>query len=132
MLKGAQLAAMGCFLWGAAAQAEEPAQGKLVYAVAWTSASAGQDRAVVEQADKQLRAELTRRGARVVREGQVRDAIVLMPKLEVSPEAVSLSLVKVGADRALLGAVKARAAGPHRDAKLQKLVERAVDEVARL
>ncbi len=128
MLKGASLLAALGSLWATAAQAGEPAQ---LYQVAWGQKSEA-TRSMVEQTDRQLKAELAKRGALVVTSGRSERAIVLMPKLEVSNDAISLSLVKVGADKSLVGSVKAKVAGRAGDAKLRALVERAVDEAARL
>jgi len=130
MLKGAPLALLAVLL-STAAHAED----LHLYAVSWSGDAQRSvaTRAILEQADAQLRAELARRGNRVVNAGEpTANAIVLMPTLEVDSNGTTISMVKVGADRSLLGSVKAKVGGPHRDAKLRRLIQRAVDEVARL
>lgn len=111
------------------------AEGKIVYAVAWTDAQQQTmaTRAIQDQVDQQLRAELARHGASVMLPGEKsRDAIVLMPKLLVDQNGTTFTVLKVSADRQVLGSVKAKVRGPQRDEKLRKLVQKAVEEVARL
>ncbi|MFT3838635.1 MAG: hypothetical protein QM723_16775 [Myxococcaceae bacterium] len=111
------------------------AEGKIVYAVAWTDAqqSTMASRAIQDQVDQQLRAELARRGAAVVNAGEKsREAIVLKPRLLVDQDGTTFTVLKVGADRQVIGSVKTKVRGPQRDEKLRKLVQKAVEEVARL
>lgn len=111
------------------------AEGKIVYAVAWTDAqqSTMASRAIQDQVDQQLRAELARHGAAVVNAGErSREAIVLKPRLLVDQDGTTFTVLKVGADRQVIGSVKTKVRGPQRDEKLRKLVQKAVEEVARL
>ena len=129
MFKGAILASL---LLSGAALAEDP-RGKLSYAVAWSDAQQTEaSRAIQAQIDAQLRAELARHG-NVVRAGAPQtNAIVLMSQVTVDDNGTTFSMLKVGADRSLLGSVKAKARGRHHDEKLRELVRKAVEEAVRL
>lgn len=103
-----------------------------VYVVTWGNVveRSPERRALIEQADQQLREALTRRGAEVI-EGQAGSAIVLKPSLEVFPQALGLRLVGVR-DQKLLGSVSMKAAGSSRNAQLRALVSRACVEAEQL
>ena len=97
-----------------------------VYVVRWTGVGESvEGRALVAQADRQLRDELTRRGGSVVE--QSAHAIVLKPSLEIFPRALKLSVVGVR-DQRLLGTISTKAAGSNRDAQLKAIVGRACVE----
>ncbi|GMU62377.1 MAG: hypothetical protein AMXMBFR34_41400 [Myxococcaceae bacterium] len=103
------------------------------FVVRWAEASLPEQRALVEQVDRQLREELERRGADVV---DVRSAdsstIVLTARLEVLPGAVRLHVVGLrGADRALLGTISTRASGSSRAAQLRAVVQQVCLEASR-
>jgi hypothetical protein len=110
------------------------AEGKVVYAVAWTDAQQQTmaTRAIQDQVDAQLRTELARHGAVVNAGEKSRDAIVLMPRLVVDQNGTTISMLKVGADHTVLGSVKAKARGRHGDEKLRELIRKAVEEAVRL
>jgi hypothetical protein len=98
-----------------------------VYVVDWADATEGsaERRALVAQADRQLRAELQRCGS--VIEGQSARAIVLKPSLEIFPSALKLSLMGLR-NQKLLGTVSMKAAGSNREAQLRAIVSRACIE----
>ncbi len=97
-----------------------------VYVVRWQSGSqSAEARALIAQADRQLRDELQRRGASVVE--NARTAIVLKPSLEIFPKALKLNVIGVR-DQKLLGTISMRAAGSNRDAQLKAIVSRACAE----
>lgn len=101
-----------------------PAAGapRRVYVVRWAGAGDSvESRALVAQADRQLRDELMRRGASVVEQSS--EAIVLKPSLEIFPRALKLSVVGVRQQR-LLGTISTRAAGSNRTAQLEAIVFR--------
>ncbi len=117
-------------LVGTAASAE----GKIVYAVAWSDAQQQTiaTRAIQDQVDAELRAELSRHGAVVNAGEKARDAIVLMPRVVMDQNGTTISMLKVGADHTVLGSVKAKARGRHGDEKLRELIRKAVEEAVRL
>ena len=88
-------------------------------------------RALIEQADRQLRDELRRRGAFVVEAQTSAATIVLKPSLEIFPRALKLNLVGVR-DQKLLGTISTKAAGSNRDAQLRAIVNRACVEADQL
>ena len=97
-----------------------------VYVVRWTGVGESlEGRALVAQADRQLRDELTRRGGSVVE--QSTHAIVLKPSLEIFPRALRLSLVGLK-DQRLLGTISTKAAGSNREAQLKAIVGKACSE----
>lgn len=99
---------------------------KRVYVVRWQGgAQSVEGRALIAQADRQLRDELQRRGASVVE--SARAAIVLKPSLEIFPKALKLNVIGVR-DQKLLGTISMKAAGSNRDAQLKALVSRACSE----
>jgi hypothetical protein len=110
------------------------AEGKIVYAVAWTDAQQQTmaTRAIQDQVDVQLRAELARHGTVVNAGEKSRDAIVLMPRVTVDEKGTTISMLKVSADRQVIGSVKAKARGRHGDDKLRELIRKAVEEAVRL
>ena len=115
--------------------AQAPKRDVPVYVVAWVAeqqASASQ-RAMVEQVDRELREELGRRGVVVSGNDAVAGAIVLVPHLEILPDAVKLSLVEVSfPGRAVVGSVSAKVSGSGRTPQLRALINRAVDEADQL
>lgn len=99
---------------------------KKVYVVRWQSgAQSTEARALIAQADRQLRDELQRRGASVVESAST--AIVLKPSLEIFPKALKLNVIGVR-DQKLLGTISMKAAGSNRDAQLKAIVTRACAE----
>lgn len=97
-----------------------------VYVVRWAGAGETvEGRALVAQADRQLRDELQRRGASVVEQSS--QAIVLKPSLEIFPRALRLSVIGVK-DQRLLGTISTKAAGSNREAQLKAIVGRACVE----
>lgn len=116
-------------LTGACVTAAAPQR---VYVVTWAGASqaSAEQRALVAQADVQLREELRRRGA-LVGASDTRAAIVLTPSLEVFPTGLRLNLVGVR-DRSLLGTISTRASGSTREAQLRAVVQRACREADQL
>lgn len=97
-----------------------------VYVVRWAAVGESvESRALVAQADRQLRDELMRRGASVVEQSS--QAIVLKPSLEVFPRALKLNVVGVR-DQRLLGTISTKAAGSNREAQLKAIVGRACVE----
>ena len=97
-----------------------------VYVGRWQSSSeSAEGRALIAQADRQLRDELQRRGASVVE--SARAAIVLKPRLEIFPRARKLNVIGVR-DQRLLGTISMKAAGSSRDAQLKAIVSRACAE----
>src|SRR5262245_15295480 len=102
------------------------AANRKVYVVRWqSSAESAEGRALIAQADRQLRDELQRRGASVVE--NARAAIVLKPSLEIFPKALKLNVIGVR-DQKLLGTISMKAAGSNRDAQLKAIVSRACAE----
>ena len=96
------------------------------YVVRWTGVGESiEGRALVAQADRQLRDELTRRGGSVVEQSS--HAIVLKPSLEIFPRALKLNVVGVR-DQRLLGTISTKAAGSNREAQLKAIVGRACVE----
>lgn len=104
-----------------------------VYVVTWAADRHGsaESRALIAQADRQLREELRRRGAAVMEGRASRAAIVLKPSLEILPGALKLNLVGVR-DQKLLGTISTRAAGSSRNAQLRAIVGRACLEADQL
>lgn len=104
-----------------------------VYVVTWGADRHGssESRALIAQADRQLREELRRRGAAVIEGQATRAAIVLKPSLEILPGALKLNLVGVR-DQKLLGTISTRAAGSSRNAQLRAIVGRACLEADQL
>lgn len=108
------------------ASAEEPS--RRVYLVAWGAAEicTPERREIMDEFDRQLREELSRRGAlaRGFKEGN--GAIVLRPSLEVAPTTITLDLVALrSSDRKLLGSASVKVSGATRAAQLRALVQRA-------
>ncbi len=106
-----------------------------VYAVRWNapSESSAEQRALIDEVDSQLRAELRKRGASIVDGASVASAIVLRPSIEILPSALRLNVIGVrGADQKLLGTISAKAAGSSRSAQLKALVTRACAEAEQL
>lgn len=102
------------------------------YVVNWgtTDGLSAADRALIEKCDRQLRAELHRRGATVTDRKDARTAIVLRPSLEVLPTG-GLKLEMIGmrnADQKLLGSVSVKAGGASREAQLRALVKHVCSE----
>ncbi len=129
----ARLSAGALLLTAALALAGPPPR---VYVVRWADAAdaSPERRALIEQADRQLRDELRRRGAAVV-EAPVSSpaAILLRPSLEVFPLGLRLNLVGVrGRDQAVLGTVSTKASGSTRAAQLRAVVQRACSEAEAL
>ena len=99
---------------------------KRVYVVSWAD---GAQAPLAQQVDRQLRDELSRRGATVVEQCTATRAIVLKPSLEVTAKGMKLSVVGVRQqDRAVLGTVSTKVAGSSRAAQLKALVSRTCDE----
>ncbi|MEW5738165.1 MAG: hypothetical protein AB1938_04530 [Myxococcota bacterium] len=96
------------------------------FVVRWAEESAQpEQRALVEQVDRQLKEELRRHGADVVDARSVdHSTIVLKTRLEVLPGAVRLHVVGLrGVDRALLGSISSKASGASRAAQLKAVVK---------
>ena len=129
----ARLAALALLFAAAAASAASPPR---VYVLTWATegATLPEQRALREEADRQLREELTRRGAAVVEAKRAgRSAIVLSSRLEVLPGALELKVVGLRRfDKKLLGAIKMKASGSNRTAQLRAIVKRACHEADRL
>lgn len=91
-----------------------------------------ESRALREEFELQLRAELRRRGATVLEQQDERvPAIVLRPRLEVLPRGLSLNLVGVrSGDKKLLGSISVKAGGATREAQLKALVRHACFEAS--
>lgn len=103
-----------------------------VYVLRWDGPTTGSDRSVRAEIDLGLRAELARRGARVV-EAPERGAIVLRPSLVVSASALELHVVGVrAADLQVLGALKMKASGASQRAMVRAIVAKAGAEAERL
>ncbi|MDP2272633.1 MAG: hypothetical protein Q8K32_18000 [Archangium sp.] len=103
------------------------------YVVNWgtTHELSAEDRALIEKCDRQLRAELLRRGATVTDRKDARTAIVLRPTLEVLPQGLKLDMVGMrNADKKLLGSVSVKAGGASRDAQLRAIVKHVCSEAA--
>ena len=101
------------------------------YVVAWgtTTGLSAEDRALVEKCDRQLRAELLRRGATVTERKDAHAAIVLRPTLQVLPQGLKLEMIGMrNADKKLLGSVSVKAGGSSRDAQLRALVKHVCSE----
>lgn len=126
-----RLALLAVIAFAAAASAATTPR---VYVVSWDRTdSSPERRQLIDQADRQLRDELTRRGATVVERVSSASAIVLEPTLEVVPRGLVLRLVGLrGPQRRLLGAVSTRATGSNREAVLRALVTRACVEADQL
>lgn len=105
-----------------------------VYVVKWAgSETSPERRALIEQADSQLREELRRRGAVVDVQPGNRNAIVLTPSLELYPQALKLNLVGMrSGDKSILGTISTKASGSSRAAQLRAAVRRAVHEADQL
>lgn len=116
-----------------AAPLASSASARRVYVVTWSSGAdaSPERRGLIEQADRQLRDELRRRGAFVVDAQTSAATIVLKPSLEIFPRALELNLVGVR-DQKLLGTISTRAAGSNRDAQLRAIVNRACVEADQL
>jgi hypothetical protein len=129
----AHLALGALLLAGAQGSATAPQR---VYVVSWASVrdAPPEHRALVEQADRELKAELKRRGALVVESPRAhRQAIVLSPSLEVFPGGLTLKLVgQRGWDRSLLGAISTKASGSSRAAQLKAVVRHVCEEAQQL
>ncbi len=101
------------------------------YVVTWgtTTGLSAEDRALIEKCDRQLRAELLRRGATVTERKDARAAIVLRPTLQVLPQGLKLEMIGMrNADKKLLGSVSVKAGGSSRDAQLRALVKHVCSE----
>ncbi len=101
------------------------------YVLNWgtTNELSAEDRALIEKCDRQLRAELLRRGATVTDRKDARTAIVLRPTLEVLPQGLKLEMIGMrNADKKLLGSVSVKAGGASRDAQLRALVKHVCSE----
>jgi hypothetical protein len=122
--------ALGIALFAATlVSAETP--GRRVYLVTWGTAelSTPERREIMDQFDRQLRDELSRRGALALGRNAGELVIVLRPSLEVAPTAITLDLVGVrGSDQKLLGSATMKVSGSSREAQLRALVERACAE----
>jgi hypothetical protein len=103
-----------------------------VYAVSWRGEAdaSAERRALIDQIDRQLRDEFSRRGARVA-DDSAAGAIVLRPSLEIFPRALKLNLVGVRSG-ALLGTISTRVAGSNRAAQVRALISRTCDEADQL
>jgi hypothetical protein len=125
-----RLALAGLVLAGAVVCA---APQRRVYVVTWAGEAdaSPERRALLDQADQQLREALVRRGASVVdAQGSSPGAILLRPRLEVLPQALKLDVVGLrSSDRSVLGTVSTKASGSTREAQLKAVVQRASAEV---
>lgn len=101
------------------------------YVVSWgtTGDLSAENRALIEQCDRQMRAELHRRGATVTDRKDAHTAIVLRPTLEVVPQGLKLEMIGMrNADKKLLGSVSVKAGGSSRAAQLRALVKHVCSE----
>jgi hypothetical protein len=129
----ARLATLALLLTAAVTFAASPPR---VYVLTWVTegAAGAEQQALRDEADRQLRAELERRGAVVVEAKRAgRTAIVLSSRLEVLPGAMKLQVLGVRrADRKLLGSISMKASGASRTAQLKAIVKRASHEADQL
>lgn len=122
---------VGAVLLGAPLAFAAPAP--RTYVVQWSSARATAEQdTLVQQLDRALKDELTRRGAAVVERHRA-GVIVLSTRVEVLPRGLKLEVLGLrGADRSVLGTITTKVTGASRAAQVRAVVQRVCSEAALL